>query len=118
MLLGDLAVSRLGGGRDEPHRANVAGGPEHLPQQRRPQLDNTGLNETFVAYARAAGAGANDLRRLAVEPIDHLWIDDTQRRELRAQFDRESAAIELSLEGANRWPTPPEPTEPTAPTAL
>lgn len=54
-----------------------------------PQLDGSSVSEDYVLFRHASGADAEQMAKLAIDPIDHLWIDDSERRELRSQFESE-----------------------------
>ncbi|WP_406067126.1 adenosine deaminase [Streptomyces sp. NBC_01020] len=59
-----------------------------------PQLDGSSVNRDYVAFRRAAGADTEQMKRLALDPIDHLWADEGERRDLRRQFNTEIQALE------------------------
>ena len=54
-----------------------------------PAVDLTNLNDEYALYADAAGANEADLEELALEVLDHIWVDETERRSLKASFAEE-----------------------------
>jgi adenosine deaminase len=62
-----------------------------------PQLDISSVSDDYVAFRHAAGAGAGQMKKLATDPIEHLWIEEGERRDLRRQFDAEIGALETEF---------------------
>lgn len=58
-----------------------------------PAMIDLDLGEEYRAVADALGYSFEEMSALAVEGIEATWLDEPERRALRASFDREIAAI-------------------------
>ncbi|WP_462200433.1 adenosine deaminase [Arthrobacter sp. B2a2-09] len=67
-----------------------------------PAVDQTNLNDEYAMYAHAVGASEADLEELTLDVLDHIWVDETERRSLKSFFAAEISAHNALLRSPAR----------------
>lgn len=62
-----------------------------------PALDQTRLGNEYALYAKAVGATESDIEHIALDVLDHIWLDDSERRAVKAEFETEIRALTARL---------------------
>lgn len=52
-----------------------------------PAMEDLDLGLEYRRVAEAYGLEGEEMRRIALEGIDSTWLDETERRELRREFE-------------------------------
>ncbi|MCZ9885131.1 hypothetical protein NFJ07_25425, partial [Arthrobacter sp. B2a2-09] len=56
----------------------------------------------YAMYAHAVGASEADLEELTLDVLDHIWVDETERRSLKSFFAAEISAHNALLRSPAR----------------
>src|SRR5581483_843448 len=65
-----------------------------------PTMFHTDIGDEYVRMAGAAAWPAARVREFVLNGVDGSWLDDGEKRALRAEFERELDGLEAQLEGA------------------
>ena len=65
-----------------------------------PPMLHTDIGTEYVRFCTELGLGPGAARGLCLEAVEAAWLDDADRRALRAEFEREVDALAAELEGA------------------
>ncbi len=84
------AVPRL---EDHPYRRMREDGLLATLNTDDPALTDLDLGEEYRSVMAAFGYGWDDMVAIALDGVEATWLDDSDKRDLRAQVEREAAAL-------------------------